>query len=54
MIRVTFLLHSLRVGGAEVQLSALARGLDRDEFTPTVISFYDDGELIEELRGAGI
>jgi len=54
LIRVTFLVHSLRVGGAEVQLSALARGLDRDAFEPTIISFYDDGDLIEELRDAGI
>jgi glycosyltransferase involved in cell wall biosynthesis len=54
VIRITFLVHSLRVGGAEVQLSALARGLDRGEFALTVVSFYDDGELIEELRAAGV
>jgi glycosyltransferase involved in cell wall biosynthesis len=54
VIRVTFLVHSLRIGGAEVQLSTLARGLDRREFCPTVVSFYDDGELIGELRKAGI
>ncbi len=54
MIRVTFLVHSLRIGGAEVQLSVLARGLDQAEFHPTIISFYDDGDLIEELRQAGV
>jgi glycosyltransferase involved in cell wall biosynthesis len=54
VLRVTFLVHSLRIGGAEVQLSALARGMDRSEFMPTVVSFHDDGELLEELRDAGI
>jgi len=54
VLRITFLVHSLRIGGAEVQLSALARGIDRLEFVPTVVSFHDDGELIEELRDAGI
>ncbi len=54
VIRVTFLVHSLRIGGAEVQLSALARGMDQSEFMPTVVSFHDDGELIEELRDAGV
>jgi glycosyltransferase involved in cell wall biosynthesis len=54
VMRVTFLVHSLRIGGAEVQLSALARGMDRSEFMPTVISFHDDGELIKELRDAGV
>jgi glycosyltransferase involved in cell wall biosynthesis len=54
VIRVTFLVHSLRIGGAEVQLSALARGLDQAEFRPTIVSFHDDGELIDELRQAGV
>lgn len=54
MIRVTFLVHSLAVGGAEVQLTALACGLDRNEFEPTVISFHDEGALLKELREAGV
>jgi len=54
MIRITFLVHSMAVGGAEVQLTVLACGLDRSEFVPTVISFHDDGELLGELRAAGI
>lgn len=54
MIRITFLAHSLRVGGAEVQLTALATGLDRTRYSPTVISFYDDGALLEKIREAGI
>jgi glycosyltransferase involved in cell wall biosynthesis len=54
MIRITFLVHSLEVGGAEVQLTVLACGLDRNEFEPTVICFHDQGALLEELRDAGI
>jgi glycosyltransferase involved in cell wall biosynthesis len=44
----------MRVGGAEVQLSSLARGLDRAEFAPTVVSFHSDGELLDELRAADV
>ena len=54
MIHVTFLTHSLRVGGAEVQLTALATGLDRQVFSPTVVSFYDDGDLLDQIRQADI
>jgi len=54
MIHITFLVHSMEVGGAEVQLSVLARGLDRNAFEPTVISFHDDGALLAELRAARI
>ena len=53
-IRLTFLVHSLEVGGAEVQLTVLACGLDRTEFAPTVISFHDEGALLGELREADI
>lgn len=54
VIKVTFLAHSLRVGGAETQLSMLARGLDSEEFKPAVISLHSDGDLLDELRDAGI
>lgn len=54
MIRVTFLAHSLRVGGAEVQFAALATGLDREVFSPTVVSFYQDGALLDQVREAGV
>lgn len=53
-IKLTLLAHSLRVGGAEVQFSALARGLDRQRFAVTLVSFYDDGALLDEVRDAGI
>jgi glycosyltransferase involved in cell wall biosynthesis len=54
MIRITFLVHSLEVGGAEVQLTVLACGLDRNEFEPTIVSFRDEGALLRELREAGV
>lgn len=54
MIRITFLVHSLEIGGAEVQLSVLARGLDRNKFEPTVICFHDAGALSTDLEKAGI
>ncbi len=50
MIRVAFLARSLDVGGAEVQMTALARSLPRDEFAPTVLSFYSGGPLEVPLR----
>lgn len=54
MIRATLLVHSMRLGGTEVQVSALARGLDRSKITPTVVSFHDDGALLAELRDADV
>jgi len=54
MLRITLLIHSLRVGGAEVQLTALAQGLDRSLFAPTIVSFYGDGPLRQQLDAAGI
>ncbi|MFQ6016726.1 MAG: glycosyltransferase [Kiloniellaceae bacterium] len=54
MIRVLFMAHLLDVGGAEVQLTALAKGLDRTRFEPSVITFYPGGPLEQDLRAAGI
>lgn len=53
-IKLTLLAHSMRVGGAEVQFSALARGLDRARFSVTLVSFHEDGALLDEIRDAGI
>jgi len=54
VIRVAFLIRSLEAGGAERQLVALARGLDRRAFAPTVITFYAGGALEAELAAAEV
>lgn len=55
MLRVFFLIRALDRGGAERQLIALVRGLDKERFAPTVATFYDGGALRPELeRMAGV
>jgi len=44
----------LEVGGAEVQLSLLARNLDPDRFDVVVVTLYGRGALLEELKTSGI
>lgn len=51
--RLTFLIRDLGYGGAQRQLVALARGLDRSEFDVSVVHFYP-GPLESELRSAGL
>ena len=51
---IVFLIRSLETGGAERQLAALARGLDRRHFSPRVITFYGGGALESELESAGV
>lgn len=46
---VLFLIRSLDYGGAQRQLIALARTLDKGRFRVTVATFYDGGELRAEL-----
>jgi glycosyltransferase involved in cell wall biosynthesis len=53
-VRIAFLVRALDVGGAEVQLSAIARGLDPDQFDVSVIYYYAGGSLVQELRDAGV
>jgi len=56
VIRVAFLTRSLSVGGAEVQMTTLARRLPRDEFSTGVLTFYDEpGSALEApLRQAEV
>lgn len=54
MIKVVFLLRSLNYGGAERQLAALAKGIDRQRFAVWVLSFYGGGALQAELEAAGV
>jgi glycosyltransferase involved in cell wall biosynthesis len=52
--RLVFLIKDLAIGGAERQLVALAKGLDRSMFEVTVLCLYGRGELIRELDNAGV
>ncbi len=54
MLRVCFLIRSLDVGGAEVQLCALAQALDKSRYQVSVLCFYPGGRLAETLRQGGI
>jgi glycosyltransferase involved in cell wall biosynthesis len=48
-IKLTFLVRSLDYGGAQRQLIALARALDKDRFSISVLTFYH-GQLEQELE----
>jgi glycosyltransferase involved in cell wall biosynthesis len=48
-VRVTFLIGSLEVGGAETQLVRLANGLDRNRFSPSIICLWQGGELEDSV-----
>ncbi len=49
-MRVVFLIRSLDIGGAERQLVTLVRNMDPVKFQVTVITYYPDGVLSEELQ----
>jgi len=53
-MRVVLVARSLDVGGAEVQLVSLARGLDREVFDVHVACLYARGALLDDLRAADI
>ncbi|MGH8112226.1 MAG: glycosyltransferase [Rhodanobacteraceae bacterium] len=52
--RIVFLARSLRQGGAERQLVALASGLHRHGWPVTVVCCYGGGIFEAELRNAGV
>ncbi len=49
-VRVTFLIGSLDIGGAEQQLVRLVNGLDRERFEPSVLCLWRGGPLEKSLR----
>ena len=51
---VTLVITDLDVGGAEWALVALATGLDRRRWLPSVVALDDEGALVGPLRAAGI
>jgi glycosyltransferase involved in cell wall biosynthesis len=54
MIKVALVIRSLDAGGAEKQLIAVAKSLDKTRFDPTIITFYPGGVLERELDNCGI
>lgn len=54
MTRIAFLIRSLDYGGAERHLLTLARFLDKERFSVTVLYFYPGGALEDELRASGV
>lgn len=50
MIRILFLIRSLDSYGAERQLVELVKGLDKHRFAVSVVTFYDQGTLRDEVK----
>ena len=48
-IRITFLIGSLEIGGAETQLVRLVNSLDRSRFQPSILCLYAGGPLEAEV-----
>jgi glycosyltransferase involved in cell wall biosynthesis len=48
-VRVTFIVGSLDIGGAERQLVRLANALDRSRFEPAILTWFGGGVLEKEL-----
>ena len=53
-MKISFLIGSLTIGGAENQLTLLAKGLKKRGHVVSVIVYYKGGELQEDLENAGI
>lgn len=53
-VPIALVITDLDVGGAERALVALATGLDRRRWQPSVIALGAEGALVEPLRAAGI
>lgn len=54
MINITFIITNLATGGAETMLLKLLNGLDRNRFSPTVISMVGMGEIAPRIQALGI
>ncbi|MBN1573902.1 MAG: glycosyltransferase [Deltaproteobacteria bacterium] len=52
--RIMLLIPSLNIGGAEVQLVNLAKGLYGSRGGVTVVTFYDSGRLFDDLKESGV
>ena len=47
---VLFIIPNLNIGGTEIQLGLLARGLAKGEFRPHILCLNEEGELAESLK----
>src|SRR6266478_2044837 len=48
-IRISYVIGSLAIGGAETQLVRLVNGLDRERFEPSIICLVEGGDLEKRL-----
>ena len=53
-MKIVFLTRSLEVGGAEVQIVAMAKGLAARGHDIGIVTFYPGGELESEIDGTGV
>src|SRR5690606_21280763 len=53
-VPITFVITELDVGGAERAMVALATGLDRCRWAPSVVSLGEPGPLVEALEAVEI
>lgn len=53
-IKIAYVIPTLDLGGAERQLVALARGLDRSRFLPVIFCLTATGPLVADLEEAGV
>lgn len=51
-IKAMFLINYLGIGGAEQQLTELAKGINKERYEPIVVTLYPGGPLDDEIRSA--
>jgi glycosyltransferase involved in cell wall biosynthesis len=54
VIKITHLISTLEIGGAEIQLAQLLASATREQFRHSVISLIDAGPVAEMIRSQGI
>ena len=53
-MKILYIVSDLATGGAQIALSRFLKFLDRDKFTPVVISLSGEGERSAQIRSMGI
>lgn len=53
-LRVTYVIDKMQRAGAQVHLSRLVSGLDRQAFDPEIVCLLEGGPLADEVREAGV
>ena len=54
LAKVVFVITGLATGGAEMMLYKFLTRIDRDRFTPTVISLIDGGVFVDRIKDLDI